>query len=119
MTGSEVERRAPILCLKIDVTARSNELLRHSHIPSSGRLVERRARIVALKIDVTARSKELLRDGLMPFFGREVERRAPMRVLVVDEGLRALCRQQRANLRCVAITRGLAKLLPRDSFPAP
>jgi hypothetical protein len=36
-----------------------------------------------------------------------------MLVLVVDEGLRTLCRQQRANLRCVTTTHGLAKLLPR------
>jgi hypothetical protein len=52
-----------------------------------------------------------------------------MRVLVVDEGLRALCRQQRANLLCVNMrgifarpreaTRGLAKMPPRHSFPAP
>jgi hypothetical protein len=119
MPRSEVERRAAILCLKIDITARSKELLRHSWKPSSGRLVESRARIVALKIDVTARCQELLRNGLMPFFGREVERRAPMRVLVVDEGLRALCRQQFANLRCVAITRGIAKVLTRHSFHAP
>jgi hypothetical protein len=35
-----------------------------------------------------------------------------MLVLVVDEGLRALCRQQRANLRCITITRGFPKLLP-------
>jgi hypothetical protein len=55
----------------------------------------------------------------MPICGRDVERRDPMRALVVDEGLRALCRQQRENLRCVTITRGLEKLLPRHGFPAP
>jgi hypothetical protein len=55
----------------------------------------------------------------MPVKGRGLKRREPMRVLVVDEGLRALCRQQRANLGCVAIMRGFAKLLPRHSFSAP
>jgi Na+-translocating ferredoxin:NAD+ oxidoreductase RnfE subunit len=47
----------------------------------------------------------------MPITGRLVERREPARVLVVDEGLRALYRQQRADLRCVTITRGFPKLL--------
>jgi hypothetical protein len=30
-----------------------------------------------------------------------------------------LCRQQRANLRCVSIQRGIPKLLPRHSFTLP
>jgi len=55
----------------------------------------------------------------MPIKGRFVERRVPIRDLVVDEGLRALCGQQRVNLRCITITRGIPKLLPRHSFPAP
>jgi hypothetical protein len=31
----------------------------------------------------------------------------------------ALCRQQLSKLRCITITRGIPKLLPRHSFPAP
>ncbi len=82
-------------------------------IPLTSRVVDRCPPILRLKIDVTTRSNELLRDGSMPIDGRDVERCVPMRFLVVDEGLRALRRQQRANLCCVTITRGLAKLLPR------
>jgi hypothetical protein len=81
--------------------------------------VERSGPILSLKINVTARFNQLLRDGSMPILGSDKQRRGLMRALVVDEGLRALCRQQRANLRCITITRGIPKLLPRHSFPAP
>ncbi len=82
--------------------------------------MERRGPSLQLKINVTASfNQQLPSDGLMPMCGREKDRRAPTRVLVVDEGLRALCRQQRANLCFVTNKRGLAKLQPRHSFPAP
>ena len=59
----------------------------------------------------------------MVIFGREEQRRGPIRVLLVDKGLRALCRQQRANLSCITIMHSFPKLLPRHSFlfhlPAP
>ena len=75
--------------------------------------------ILLMKIDVTGRCQELFRDNHMSFLGRDVERIGPMSVLVVDEGLHVLCRQQRVNLHCVTITRGIPKLLPRHCFPAP
>jgi len=117
--GRDVERCASILRLKIDVTASCNELFRDSLMPFLGSEVERRAPILLLKIDATASSNELFRDGRMPSTGRAMEGRVPMRALVVHEGLRALCRQQRVNLRCITNTRGFPKLLPRHSFPAP
>ena len=40
--GRGVERCAPILVLKIDATARHNELFRHSRKPLTDRIVERR-----------------------------------------------------------------------------
>ncbi len=43
-----------------------------------------------------------------------MERRVPIRDLVVDEGLRALCGQQRVNLLCITMTRGIPNLLPRQ-----
>jgi hypothetical protein len=88
-------------------------------MPFTGREVERTGPYMCLKIDGTARSNELSSDVLMPFVGRKVERCAPSRPLVVDEGLRAWCRQQRADLRCVAMLRGFQKLPPRHNFPAP
>jgi hypothetical protein len=114
-----VERRGPIFCLKINVTARCNELFCNSCVAIGlrGCGVYRCESILSLKIDVTARNNQLLYDGRMLIAGREVERRVPIRALVVDEGLRAFCRQQRANLRCVTNKRGLAKLQPRHSFP--
>jgi hypothetical protein len=69
-----------------------------------GRDAERCDPILLLKIKVTTSCGD--------------QRCGPMGVLVVDEGLRALCRQQRANLRCVTITRGRVNLLTRHSFPA-
>ena len=75
--------------------------------------------ILRLKIDVTTCCNELFHDGRIPVNDRDVEWYAPMHVLVVDEGLSDLCRQQRANLRCVTITRDFAKLLPRHVFPIP
>jgi hypothetical protein len=117
--GREVERCGSNISLKMDVTASCNEQLRHSRMPCLGSPVERRAPIIVLKIDVTALCNELFRDGLMTSTGSTVERRETKRVLVVDEGLRVLCRQQRANLRCVTTTRGIPKLLPRHGFPAP
>ena len=88
-------------------------------MPISGRKVERRALILLLEVGVTARSKKLICDGRLPILGLDEQLCGPMRVLLVDEGLRALCRQQRANLRCITITRGSPKLLPRHSFPTP
>ena len=114
----DVEPRAPFLSLKIDITALSKELLYDGRKPSCGREVDRRVPILHLKIYVTASSQELLRDCIMPICGRVHQRCGSIRALVVDEGLRALFRQQLANLRCVAITRALEKLLPRHSFPA-
>ena len=93
--GSDVERRDGLM-------------------PLTSRVVERRATVLSLKIDVTASKNELFRDGRMPILGRAVERREPIRVLVLDEGLRAFCRQQRANFRCITITRGIPKLLLPD-----
>ena len=61
----EVERCAPNLRLKIDVTASSNELLRDGSKPFFCRGVEWRPTILRLKIDVTASSKELFRDFRM------------------------------------------------------
>ena len=72
-----MERRGPSKCLKIDVTASSNELLRDGLMPSGDREVERREPTLHLNMDVTARSNELFSDGLKPFFGRDVERCAP------------------------------------------
>jgi hypothetical protein len=66
-----------------------------------------------LKIHVTATCNELLRDGLKPINGRDVERCGPTRALVVDEGLRAFCRQQPSNLPIFTMTRGRPKLLPQ------
>jgi hypothetical protein len=114
----DVKWRVPITTpLKIHVTARSNELLSDGCIPTFGCEVQRRVPMRVLKIDTTTRKNELLRDCRMPLTGRVEERVAPRRVLVVDEKLRALCGQERANLRCVTNTRGLAKLLPRHIFP--
>jgi hypothetical protein len=114
-----VERRETNHVLKIDFTARNKELFRDGLVPVIGREVERCAPILSLEVDVTASSDELHCDGSIPYLGSFVERCGPMRVLVVDEGLRAIGRQQRANFRCVTITRGLEKLLPRHSFAAP
>ena len=86
-------------------------------MPISGRKVERRALILLLEVGVTARSKKLICDGRLPILGLDEQLCGPMRVLLVDEGLRALCRQQRANLRCVTIKRGIPKLLSRHSCP--
>jgi hypothetical protein len=61
-----VESRSPTVLLKIDVTARSNELLRDGRMPIVGRVVERRAPFIVLKIDVTALCNELFRDGILP-----------------------------------------------------
>jgi hypothetical protein len=109
-----------MLVLKIDVTARSNELCCDVLMPIRGRAVEWRfPRLLCLKIDVTARSNEQFRDGHVPFCGRAVERRDPRRPLEVDEGMRAWCRQQRADLCCVAMLRGIPKPLPRHIFPTP
>ena len=88
-------------------------------MPLALRKLQRSSAIISLEVDVTVRSKGLLRDGRMALCGRDVERRGPMRVLVVDEGLRALCRQQRANLCYVTNKRGLAKLLPVIAFALP
>jgi hypothetical protein len=114
--GREVERCEATLRLKIDVTVRSDELFCDGRMPFVDREVERSPPILLLKIDVTARSNELFCDGLVPLPGREVERCAPSRPLVVDEGLRAWCRQQRADLHCFAMLRGMQKL-PRFLFP--
>ena len=54
----------------------------------------------------------------VPFVDRALQRRAPMLVLVVDEGLRAWRRLQRAGLCCFALNGGIQKLLPRQSFAA-
>jgi hypothetical protein len=116
--GRFVERRLPMLRLKIHVTARSKELPYDGSVSLCGREVERRVPNIRLKIDVTSRSNKLRCHGRMPISCRAVERRVPMRVLVVDKGLRALIRQQRANLCCVTNTSGLEKLLPRHGFPA-
>jgi hypothetical protein len=79
----------------------------------TGREEERHEPIVFLKIHVTATCNELLRDGLKPINGRDVERCGPTRALVVDEGLRAFCRQQPSNLPIFTMTRGRPKLLPQ------
>jgi hypothetical protein len=50
----EVERHAPVIILKVDVTASCNQLLRDDRLPLTGCDVERRAPILVLKIDVTA-----------------------------------------------------------------
>jgi hypothetical protein len=87
-----------------------------SGVPQALSKLQRSCAVISLEVDVTASHNELFCDGRMPSYVRVVEQRAPMLVLVVDEGLRTLCRQQRANLRCVTTTHGLAKLLPRHSF---
>ncbi len=71
--------------------------------------------MISLYADVTATCNELLRDGLKPIYGRDVERCGPTRALVVDEGLRAFCRQQPSNLPIFTMTRGRPKLLPQHS----
>jgi hypothetical protein len=115
---SKPQRSNTINSPKVDVTARSKELRCDGLVAALGRGVERRATSV-LNIDATASCNKLFRDGHKPLTGSAVERRENIGDLVVDEGLCALCRQQRANLRCVTITRGIPKLLPRNSFPAP
>jgi len=99
-----------ILHLKIDVTASCDEQFRDDPMPTSGREVERRP-VLRLQIEVTSSFNELLRDGRIPFACREVERCEPFRALVVDEGLRALRRQQRADPRFVAGQYAFPKVL--------
>ena len=116
---SALERREPILRLKIDVTVRHNELVRDDCMSLTDSDVERCVPILRPKVDVTASSNELLRDGHMSSLDRVVERREPMHVLVVEEGLHSVCGQQRANLRCITIMCVLSTLLPRHDFPSP
>ena len=116
---SALERREPILRLKIDVTVRHNELVRDDCMSLTDSDVERCVPILRPKVDVTASSNELLRDGHMSSLDRVVERREPMHVLVVEGGLHSVCRQQRVNLRCITIMRGLSTLLPRHDFSSP
>jgi hypothetical protein len=93
------------------------ELVKKNDEFETGCEVQRRVPMRVLKIDTTTRKNELLRDCRMSLTGRVEERVPPRRVLVVDEKLRALCGQERANLRCVTNTRGLAKLMPCHIFP--
>jgi hypothetical protein len=58
-------------------------------------------------------------DGCMPFFGRDVEGLVCMCVNEVDQGLHAVCSQQRANRRCVTITFDILQMLPRHVLLAP
>jgi hypothetical protein len=51
VSGSDVERRDPIIVLQIDVTARSNELFRDGRMPVKGREMQRRAPIRVLVVD--------------------------------------------------------------------
>jgi hypothetical protein len=87
-----VERRAPILCLKIDVTLRNNELFRDGLKPSVGRGVQRGGPILLLEINITASFNQLFRDGRTPMTGRRVKWSAPCidRVLVVAQTARHL-----------------------------
>ena len=61
-----------ILVLKINFTARNNELFHLVRISPKGPEVERRETIPVLKIDVTASFKEMFRDCRMPISGRDV-----------------------------------------------
>ena len=70
MTDSDVENRAPILVLKIDVTGNStNQLLGDSLMPFIGREVDRSEPNLVLKIDVTEIINQLCHDGSMPICG--------------------------------------------------
>ena len=55
MMGRDKERCAPILLLKIDITACFNKLLRHGRMPFQGRDIQRRAPNLILVVDETAR----------------------------------------------------------------
>jgi hypothetical protein len=72
-TGCAVERRVPILVLKINVAASFNQLLRDGGMSFFGSDAESRDPIVLLKINVTASLNQLFRDDLMPFLCCHVE----------------------------------------------
>jgi hypothetical protein len=61
-----VERRAPILLLKINVAASFDQLLRDSSMPIGGGNEERSGPNLVLKIYVTASFNQLLCDGHIP-----------------------------------------------------
>jgi len=110
--GRGQERRVPVLCLKINVTASFNQLLRDGRMPMKGLDVERRGPTVVLKIDVSTFFEEQYRDGGIPSCNRLVKRGGVIRVLVVDEGLLACRRQQCPNSHCITITRSSRELRP-------
>jgi hypothetical protein len=78
LMGSDEERRAPILFLKIHVTASFNQLLRDSSMPILGRNVDRRAPFLHLKTKVRSSLNQLLRDCSIPILGSDVELRGPI-----------------------------------------
>jgi hypothetical protein len=68
ISGRHVERRAPIISLKVNVTASSNELLRHDRMPTScPNLPLEAAPILRPKINVIASFKELFVTAACPF----------------------------------------------------
>ncbi len=72
MMRRNVERCAPFLILKIQVTVAAlcygyNELPRDCHVATFHRVVERCSSIPILNMDATAGKNKLLRDGCMPF----------------------------------------------------
>ena len=69
--GRGVERRLPMLVLKIKVTSRFNQLLSDGSMPFQGCYEDRRASIVQLSIEVTASFNQLLRDSRMPLLSRD------------------------------------------------
>ena len=99
--GSVVERRPPFLGLKIDVTARCNQMHRHVSMPwlfSTNNLshdVERSSAMLSREINVTVSCNEQLCHGAMTAICREVEGRVPIRILNVN--LTAPCNEVFCN----------------------